>query len=423
MPQPFYEFAGNKRLLWIAEEWVRYAEELAEWAMKRLVNRRDVWSQYTLKDGKISVVMLPIAERRKLGTDMVTVTKLIRHFSGKSPAHLIGLHSISDHATAKWFAIDVDLHDPSVANAGEIAQNNFEAALTWAERLRKGGMDPLLFDSNGAGGYHVWVLLDKEYKLADVYDFADSVRADWQDFSLERKPEQFPPKRAVGPDDLPYTLRTPGRHHTRHHYTRVYNFDAVEGEPEWLEGGDAIEAIIATRVSKLPKLPKRKKKETLVAAPQPKKKVPLVSAAKARVCVDLDGVLAQYDKWRGIDHIGDPVPGALEFAKKLAKFSSITVFTSRCAQDVLEGSRITPGQLRIKVIEWLDKHKFPYTDVYIGQGKPRAAAFIDDRGVRCDPQNDGDAFKDALSLTRRLIKKPHGIPEVAGKKYTGKYSS
>ena len=56
MPATFYEFTGNKRLLWIAEEWVRYADELAEWAMERRVNRlmnrlydrRDVWSQYTL---------------------------------------------------------------------------------------------------------------------------------------------------------------------------------------------------------------------------------------------------------------------------------------------------------------------------------------------------------------------------------------
>ncbi|MBA2335652.1 MAG: hypothetical protein H0V90_12060, partial [Blastocatellia bacterium] len=69
---PFSEFIGNKRLLWIAEEWQRYADKLAEWAMERLVNRRDVWSQYTLKNGEISVVMLPIKERRHLGTDMVT---------------------------------------------------------------------------------------------------------------------------------------------------------------------------------------------------------------------------------------------------------------------------------------------------------------------------------------------------------------
>lgn len=418
MPAPFFEFADNKRLVWIAQEWVRYADDLAEWAMERLVNRRDVWSQYTLKDGKISVVMLPIAERRKLGTDMVTLNKLHRHFSGKSPAHLIGLHSISDHSTCKWFAIDVDLHDPSVPNADEIAEANFDAALEWAERLRDMSMDPLMFDSNGAGGYHVWVLLDKEYLLADVYDFVDGIRADWQQLGLERKPEQFPPKRLVGPDDLPYTLRTPGRHHTRHHYTRVYNFDAVDGENEWLEGGDAIEVMLSTRVSKLPKLKKKKLKETLVPAPKPRQPV---ATQKPRVCVDLDGVLAQYDKWKGVDHFGDPVPGALDFARKLAKIAEITVFTSRCAQDVLEGSRITPAQLRIKVIDWLEKHGFPYKDVYTGQGKPRAAAFIDDRAVHCDPQSDGEAFEKSLEAVKGLVKKPHGIPKSVGG-YTGKYS-
>src|SRR5690606_14853653 len=211
---PFFEFAGDKRLLWIAQEWVRHSDELADWAMERLVNRRDVWSQYTLRDGKIGVVMLPIPERRKLGTDMVTHTKLARHFAAKSPAHLIGLFSISDHSTCKWFAIDVDLHDETVPNAGEIAGANFDAAHAWAERLRDMGMDPMLRDSNGAGGCHGWVLLDKEYPLADVYDFVDEIRSEWQDFNLPRRPEMFPPKRQVGPDDLPYTLRVPGRHHT-----------------------------------------------------------------------------------------------------------------------------------------------------------------------------------------------------------------
>ncbi len=408
MAQPFYEFAGNKRLLWIAEEWMRYADDLAEWAMERLVNRRDVWSQYTLKDGKIRVVMLPIEARRKLGTDMVTLTKLHRHFSAKSVAHLIGLHSISDHSTCKWFAIDVDLHDETLPNADEDALTNFEACLEWAERLRAQGIDPLLLDSNGVGGYHVWVLLDKEYPLADVYDFVTELRDDWDRLGLPRKPEVFPPKRVVAPDDLPYTLRTPGRHHTRHHYTRVWNFDRL-GENEWLEGGDAIEAMIATRPSILPKA-RTKKKSNLVPAPAPKKREP---KRKPRVCLDLDGVLAQYDKWRGVDHIGDPIPGALKFAKQMARIAEITIFTSRCAQDVLEGSRITPGQLRIRVIEWLEKHKFPYTDVYTGQGKPRAAAFIDDRGVQCSPQTDEDAFANALELTRQLVAKPHGLPNLS----------
>ena len=68
MAAPFAEFANDKRLLWIAEEWQRYSDELAEWAMERLVNRRDVWSQYTLKAGEVGVVQLPIKERRAAGT-------------------------------------------------------------------------------------------------------------------------------------------------------------------------------------------------------------------------------------------------------------------------------------------------------------------------------------------------------------------
>ncbi|MEO7658080.1 MAG: hypothetical protein ABIV48_00565, partial [Pyrinomonadaceae bacterium] len=216
----------------------------------------------------------------------------------------------------------------------------------------------------------------------------------------------FPPKREVGPDDLPYTLRTPGRHHTRHHYTRVWNFDRI-GENDWLEGGDAIEMMMSIRPSILPKSDKKKKRSTLKPAPLPKK--PTVTR-KPRVCLDLDGVLAQYDKWKGVDHIGDPVPGALEFTNKLARIAEIVIFTSRCAQDVLEGSRVTPGQLRIRIIEWLETHKFPYTDVYVGQGKPRAAAFIDDRAVHCSPQTAPDAFEAALRQTRNLVAKPHGLP-------------
>ena len=400
--QPFVEFAGNKRLLWIAEEWIRYAPQLAEWAMERIVNRRDVWSQYTIKNDRISVVMLPIKERRKLGTDMVTLTKLERHFSGRSPAHLIGLHSISDHATCKWFAIDIDLHDENVRNADEIIEANKTALFAWAGRLRDMGMDPLVMDSNGEGGYHIWVLLDDEYPLGRAFDFVDSIRADWQDFGLPRKPEVFPPKRAVGPDDLPYTLRLAGRHHTRPHYTRVFNFDFAD-ENEWLDGGDAIEAMMATRPSKLPKVKGKKQRSDLRdVAPKKKKAV----TQRPRVCLDLDGVLATYTGWRGFDHIGPPVPGALDFARNLAEIADIIIFSARCSGDPGPDGDIpllTTGQMRIKIIEWLEKHKFPYKDVYVGRGKPRVAAFIDDRAVTCRPQTSNTAFDDALDAVRLLL--------------------
>ncbi|CAN5209323.1 hypothetical protein BH20ACI2_BH20ACI2_24470 [soil metagenome] len=408
MTLPFIEFAGDKRLLWIAEEWIRYAPELAKWAMKRLVNRRDVWSQYTIKHDKVSVVMLPIKERRKLGTDMVTLTKLERHFSGKAANHLVGMFSISDHSTCRWFAVDIDLHDESVTNADEIVEANRHALFTWAERLRAAGMDPMVMDSNGVGGYHLWVPLDKEYPLADTFDFVDDLRSDWEELGLPRKPEVFPPKRAVGPDDLPYTLRLPGRHHARPHYTRIYNFEFTD-ENEWLEGGEAIEVMLATKPSKLPRLSKKKKAERRQRPPVKKtaKKKAGSNRNRPRVCLDLDGVLAKYDGWQGYDHIGEPLPGACEFAESINKIADIVIFSARCSQDQggeYEPTVLTAGQLRIKIVGWLESHNIPYSDVYMGKGKPRVAAFIDDRAVVCSPQKDKTAYKKAADAVRILLK-------------------
>lgn len=404
MAQPFAEFAGNKRLVWIAEEWQRYSGQLAEWAMEHLVNRRDVWSQYTLRNGEIGVVMLPIKERRGTGADMVTLNKLKRHFAGRAVSHLIGLHAISDHSTAKWFAIDIDLHDENIVNSDDIAHANFSAAYEWAVRLRGLGFDPLLFDSNGVGGYHLITMLDSEYPLAAVYDFVDSIRSDYEIFGLPRKPEIFPPRREVEMDDLPYALRVFGRHHTRLHYSRVWNFDSI-GDNDWLEGGEAIEAILAARPAALPKARKTRTKKARTAPATRKSKE---SSRKPRVCVDLDGVLAAYNGWEGPDVIGPPLPGAHEFAMSLAEMADIVVFTSRCSPDKggeAAPSRISPAKLRLKVIEWLEKFDFPYADVYTGQGKPRAAAFIDDRAVPCVPQQDTGAFNAALKRTRSLIRR------------------
>lgn len=46
--------------------------------------------------------------------------------------------------------------------------------------------------------------------------------------------------------------------------------------------------------------------------------------------VDLDGTLAQYDGWRGVDHIGDPVP-VMKFRvlKWLSEGKDVRIFTAR----------------------------------------------------------------------------------------------
>ncbi len=118
---------------------------------------------------------------------------------------------------------------------------------------------------------------------------------------------------------------------------------------------------------------------------------------KKIVCVDLDGVLADYrDGFKGIDHIGDPIDGAAAFTHALHEFARVVVFTTRCKvypegtpgpDGVPEVNRSSQEVLAGKVKAWLDRHGFAYDEVYVGQGKPFAAAYVDDRAVVCRPQS------------------------------------
>lgn len=49
--------------------------------------------------------------------------------------------------------------------------------------------------------------------------------------------------------------------------------------------------------------------------------------------VDLDGTLAEYDGWQGIEHIGPPVPAMLERVKRwLEEGRTVKVFTARMSE-------------------------------------------------------------------------------------------
>jgi hypothetical protein len=108
---------------------------------------------------------------------------------------------------------------------------------------------------------------------------------------------------------------------------------------------------------------------------------------KKTVAVDLDGVLAKYDGWKGVRNIGDPIPGAVEFLKDLSKFANVVIYTTRCSTDTNPG--IGLDLLEGMVRNWLTLHGFVYSSIYVGQGKPIAAAYIDDRAVTCKPQENG----------------------------------
>lgn len=103
---------------------------------------------------------------------------------------------------------------------------------------------------------------------------------------------------------------------------------------------------------------------------------------KRTVCVDLDGVLAMYDHWRGTNHIGTPLPGAVEFTQMLSHIASVVIYTTRCKLDASgRKPEDTLESLQALVKAWLDTHNFYYDEIYIGQGKPLASVYIDDRNV------------------------------------------
>lgn len=126
---------------------------------------------------------------------------------------------------------------------------------------------------------------------------------------------------------------------------------------------------------------------------------------KKTVCVDLDGTIAQYDGWKGLDHIGDPLPGAKEFLERLGEKYSIMIYTTRCNEHFnVEAAHL----LRGRVEAWLLKHGLRYDDIYTGQGKPVAIAYVDDRSVMVKENVDWTpGYADLiLRFVGELAKKP-----------------
>ena len=135
----------------------------------------------------------------------------------------------------------------------------------------------------------------------------------------------------------------------------------------------------------------------------------MMMTEKPTVCVDLDGVLATFDRWRGLDHFGEPIVGAKAFMEALGASFRVVVFTTRTNVTLNnpEGDKSENRRTMVnRVATWLDRHGIPYDSIYAGQGKPLAIAYIDDRAMRCEPQQDGPAaYRDVLGeltwLTRR----------------------
>jgi hypothetical protein len=439
----------------IGEEWKERSRELADWAMERLVNRRDVWGQYALlspeqarETGRTYKAMtLPVPEMR--GEDRVTLDKLARHFASRRlhRPQLIGLHAESQEGTSRWLGIDIDNHDLDAVGADARARRNLAGALAWWRAFGERGYDPLLFDSSGRGGYHLWVLFAEPAPTAAVFDLVKAVATTWEANQLEEEPEVFP--KQPRPGSINAWFRLPGMHHTQPHYSRLWSGEEWLSDP-WLEGHAAIDAMLQVipgppppPVEPAPAGPPVRlgggasgpgelvEPSVLLASPPPfagpsppsvgdaapsppapkrsaaARKRRFSGAGRPTVCLDLDGVLVDRTYARGGEELGDPIDGAVDFTRALAEQADIVIHTARLggrsAGASAGAAQAEQRRIEERIRAWLDQHGFAYKEIAMDVGKPIAAAYVDDRGVSCRPMDDGPrAFEEALAAVRRL---------------------
>lgn len=213
--------------------------DLVRWTFARLVNRTDCYGgyrppeewgrEYRRKDGTTGQLGQQTTHKRPL-----TAGRLARHFRARGRTDVIGVHSTSIENTSLWGATDIDAHDGGRADP----EANLRAALAWYARLVQLGFRPLLVDSNGKGGYHLWTLFATPIPTALAYAFARWLVADHREHDLAVAPETFPKQPRVDPGRFGNWLRIPGKHHSRPHWSKVWNGSA------WLEGRAAADGIL-----------------------------------------------------------------------------------------------------------------------------------------------------------------------------------
>lgn len=353
----------------IAGQWRERATELAEWTMRHMVNRTDVWGRYLAKRqrrGKFgarnSAITAPFRDER--GKVFLNVESLEKHYKTRSEGGVLGVHSTSADLTSRWLAIDIDLHDPDDLSVSP--QSNLTAARGWRDDLAGRGFDPLLMDSNGIGGFHILILFAEPMSTKSVNAFGKQLVADFEKRGLDDAPEIFP----GSPQWNHYGdwLRLPGRHHTRDHYTRVWN-DEPWAEDPWLDGHDAIDRILRTRPA------------VVEIAQQAG-----IERRRRTICLDFDGVIHSYRSgWCGAEIIPDPpIHGTREAIARLRKGYRVVIHSARCATD--EGLAAVQA--------WLQRHDIEVDEVC--RFKPPAAIYVDDRAVpfRGDWQQTMDEIRD-----------------------------
>lgn len=165
-----------------ARDWHENAKKLTDWTLEHMVNRPDIYGYYYNAEGIIRGI-------KKDGS--VNDTLINGHFAGDKT---IGLYTTSVDDRCRWLAIDMDRHE---GDPEDFETRNHEYACRIFEQLRSLGFAPLLYDSNGKGGRHLFVIFDRPEPAYLVRRFGRWLVRNWEEAGFQKQPEVFPKQDSI----------------------------------------------------------------------------------------------------------------------------------------------------------------------------------------------------------------------------------
>lgn len=100
---------------------------------------------------------------------------------------------------------------------------------------------------------------------------------------------------------------------------------------------------------------------------------------------DLDGTLAVYDRWRGIEHVGAPIKPIVAILREMvAEGRPVKIFTARVADEK------SAPEVRRHVWAWLEKQGLPPIEI-TNIKDFQMISLYDDRAIQVVP-NEGRLF-------------------------------
>ncbi|MBA4063633.1 MAG: hypothetical protein C0501_07955 [Isosphaera sp.] len=223
---------------------------MADWALGRLFVRTDRFGGYYRTAGETKKSARPNKGcREPFSRDL-----LLRHIRAAGTGDVVGAYALTpgDAGTGRWVAVDIDAHGP-----GDDPARNERYALHLYGKLAALGFRVVLV-TWGTGGYHIWVLFDRDVPGPLLHAFGCWLVMDSAEFGFPKRPETFPKQPAVSDGKFGNWLRVPGRHHTRDVFA-----SAFDGS-EWVEGEAAVAHLLSLTGDPPERIPAG-------AAPAPKK--------------------------------------------------------------------------------------------------------------------------------------------------------